>query len=182
MKNLFFIYHALPSRFQGGSELVAYNLIEGLAKKFKTTVVCFSSSEPPIKAYEDLKKIGVKVIIKKDCNNLNKKESFIPKFYLNKNEIIKNQLFIKKLNIKKNDRLISIGNIAISSAEKVSCKKIAILEDPQALVKTQREKLSLNYFNFYKKIPKLIYLNIFYKNFWNFLKNILKSYNKIFWW
>ena len=182
MKKLFFIYHALPSKFQGGSELVAYNLIEGLSKKFIVTVVCFSTFKIPLKAYADLKKLGIKIVVSTGYNNLNKKESFIPKFYLNKDEIVKNQLFIETINIKKKDRLIAIGNIAISSAEKVICKKIAILEDPQALVKIQREKLSINYFNFYKKIPKLIYLKIFYKNFWDFLKTILKSYNKIFWW
>lgn len=180
MKKLFFVYHNLPSKFQGGSELVAYNLIEGLAKKFEVTIVCFNSSKYSIKVYEDLKKIGIKIIIKKDCNNLHVKDSFIPKFYLNKNEINKNQLFIKKLNIEKKDRLISMGNIAIASAEKILCKKIAIVEDPQSQVKIQRERLSINYFNFYKKIPKLIYLNIFYKNFWNFLGTILKSYSKIF--
>ena len=58
-----------------------------------------------------------------------------------------------------------MGNIAISSAEKVLCKKIAIVEDPQSLVKIQREKLSVNYLNFFKKISKLIYLKIYYKNF-----------------
>ncbi len=180
MKKLFFIYHDLPSKFQGGSELVAFNLIEGLAKKFDVTIVCFSSSKPAIKAYKELKKIGIKIVIKKDCKNFNKKSFFFPKFYLNKEEIIKNQSFIKKLNIKKKDRLISMGNIAISSAEKVLCKKIAIVEDPQSLVKIQREKLSINYLNFFKKIPKLIFLNIYYKNFWYFLKNILQNYSKIF--
>ena len=38
MKKLFFIYHALPSKFQGGSELAAYNLIKIFSKKYKVTL------------------------------------------------------------------------------------------------------------------------------------------------
>lgn len=183
MKKLFFIYHALPSKFQGGSELAAYNLIKIFSKKYKVTLICFSIGKNPRQSLIDLKKLGIEVLIKKDHLKYNQNISFIPKYFLDEDKISKNQIFLKnKININKKDKLIAMGSISIASAEHILCNKIAIVEDPQPFVKIERERLSINFNNFHKKILKLIYLKVFYINFWNWFKKITKTYNEIHCW
>ena len=179
-KKLFFIYHSIPSRFQGGSELIAYNLVKELSKKYEIELICFNLGGVQKKILNDFRKLKVKYIIKKINKEIVKITNFYPRDYLNKNIILKNQLFLKnKIKFKKTDRLLAMGNIAIASSKNILCKKIAIIEDPQPFVKIQREKFSINLTNFYKKIFKIIYLRFIYKNFWEWLSKITSNYDYI---
>ncbi len=188
-KNLYFISQNLPNSFIGGSAQVNLNLIKELKRNYNiiaiNTVKGFYKPSDFLKAKKELKKEKIKFLnINKKTNNVRLKNITIFNFfqanYFNIKRILEIKLFIRKLNIKKDDIILCHGSNTIMACKNLNCIKIALLEDIQDQVQFYRTYLSINRYNFLKRIIKLLMLKIHFRKYHQWLKKITNNYDIIY--
>lgn len=182
---IIYVSESLPNSITGGSDLFALNLLEELKKKINILVVSIGGSHNNKNELsiikKNLKKKKIKFIEFKKRNSYLKKPvkiyNFYKKNYINEENIYLTKRFIDKLDIKKDDIVFAYGCASILASSDIKCFKIALIEDIQDKVFILREYQSINKFNFFKKITKLIMLNFHFRGYYAWLKSITKNYN-----
>ena len=188
MQKLFYISNTLPNNILGGSDLLAFNILQKLKKKFRISVISISKDyckkkelhfirnnlkKNKIKFYEIRKKVkysGQPILI----------WNFFNKEYINNTNIHVAKNFIDTCNIKRNDIIFSYGSASILASSHLKCLKIALLEDIQDQINIYRTRFSINKFNFIKKILKLIMIKVHFRGYYKWLKKITNSHQIIY--
>ena len=184
MKKIFYICHSLPNSMTSGSDFVAFNMLKILKKKYKIYAISigtdYCSKEELSKVYKELKsekikyyEIKKKTLFKNDNITL---KNFLKKNYTNGNDVKTATKFIENIKISKEDIILAFGSSSIQVSKKINCLKIALFEDLQDQVQIYRNLLSLNKFNFIKKILKFIMLRIHFRGYLNWLKIISRNH------
>ena len=188
-KKFFFISNGLPSSHTGGSALFAINLLKELKKEYEVIALNplkdYFSKNLILKAKKELKKEKIKYhVIKFNKKILYKRNitlwNFYKTNYYSKEKLKEIEEFVDKIKINEKDIVFCVGSNCIAACQNINAIKIAVAEDIQDQVQIYRTYLSINKFNFLKKIIKIFMLKVFFRNYHNWIKEITSRYNIIY--
>tara|TARA_Y100000389_G_scaffold136225_1_gene133769 strand:+ start:641 stop:1855 length:1215 start_codon:yes stop_codon:yes gene_type:complete len=188
-RNFFFISLGLPSSHTGGSALFSINLLRELKKDYNIIALNplkdYFSKNLILKAKKELKKEKIKYhIIKANKKIFDSKHITLWNFYkinyYNKEKVREIEKFVNKIGVKEKDIIYCAGSNCIAACKNIKATKIAMTEDIQDQVQIYRTYLSMNKFNFIKKIIKILMLKVFFRNHHNWLKEITSKYDIIY--
>jgi hypothetical protein len=188
-RKFFYIALGLPNSYSGGTALLGINLLNELKKAYKITVVSalknYYDKNSILKAKKELKKEKIKYhIIKTNKKVLQTNHitfwNFYKHNYYNEEKVKEIEKFVKKIKINKNDIVFCVGSNCIAACKNLNATKIAMTEDIQNQVQIYRTILSINKFNFIKKIIKIFMLKVYFLDYYDWLKKITANYNLIY--
>ena len=184
-RNLYYISESLPNSFSGGTAQLGINLLRELKKKYNVIAVnslsnFYASKDRFIKAKNELKKEKIKYFHLKKSISRTKHHLTIWNFfrtnYYDIKKIDEIKRFLDKIKIKKNDVILCVGSNSIHACNHIKAYKIALFEDVQDQIQIIRTYLSINKYNFIKRVIKILMLKIYFRNYYKFLKKISSNY------
>ncbi len=184
-KNFYYISESLPNSFSGGTAQLGINLLKELKNYYNVIAVnCmadfYASEDRFLKAKEELKKEKIDYFIIKDNVKRSKHHitfwNFFKTNYYEKEKINEIKSFIEKINITEDSIIFCVGSNTIYACNNINAHKIALFEDIQDQVQIYRTYLSINKFNFFKKIIKILMWKVYFRNYYKWLKNISSNF------
>ena len=184
-RNLYYISESLPNSFGGGTAQLGINLLRELKKKYNVIAVnslsnFYASKDRFVKAKNELKKENIKYFHLEKSISRTKHHLTIWNFfktnYFDSRKIEEIKLFLKKVKIEENDVILCVGSNSIHACNHINAYKIALFEDVQDQIQIIRTYLSINKYNFIKRVIKILMLKIYFRSYYKFLKKISSNF------